>query len=77
MDAAIAIDDEVIAYLAETSLSVPTVDVGYCVVLALDGGRTVDDDFGDLSHSVKRFLRLNTNLTNRTNNTPITTQKTD
>lgn len=57
MDAAIAIDNEVVANLAEASLSVPAVNVGYCVILAFSGSTAMDDDFGDLSHGLK-VLRM-------------------
>ena len=53
VDGAIAIDDEVIAYLAESLGTMPTVDVDYCIVPTLLGGTTVDDDLGYLSHSLK------------------------
>lgn len=53
MDGAITIDDEVVTYLAESSGTMPTVDVGYCVVLTFLGGTTVDDDLGYLSHRLK------------------------
>ena len=50
VDAAIAIDDVVIAYLAETSGAMPAVDVGNGVVTSFGGGTAMDDDLGDLSH---------------------------
>lgn len=55
MNAAITIDDEMVAYLAEASGSVPAVDVGNGVVATLDGGATMDDDLGNLSHNVERI----------------------
>ena len=48
--------DEVVSYLLEAPLSVPAVDVGYCVVLALMGGRAVDDDFSNASHNGLRIM---------------------
>ena len=57
MDAAIAIDDIMVAYLAKASGAMPTVDVGYGIVLAFDGGRTMDDDFCYLSHKRMRVLK--------------------
>lgn len=50
MDGAIAIDDEVVANLAEASLTMPAVDVGNCVVTTFGCGTTMDDDFCDFSH---------------------------
>lgn len=65
MDASITIDDKVIAFGF-----VPAVDVDNCVVFAFRGGRTMDDDFGNLSHKRIFDLRLNTNFTNITNRAP-------
>lgn len=50
MDGAIAIDDEVITDALPPASLVPAVDVGHGVVLALNRGGTMKDDFSDLSH---------------------------
>lgn len=50
MNGAIAIDDKVIADALPPAGLVPAVDVGYGVVLALNRGGTMKDDFSDLSH---------------------------
>lgn len=54
MDATVTIDDEVVADAFPALGSMPAVNVGNGVVLAFDCGRTVDDDFGYLSHSLLR-----------------------
>lgn len=50
MNGAIAIDDEVIADTFPSAGLVPAIDVGHGVVLALNRGGTMQDDFSDLSH---------------------------
>lgn len=55
MNAAISIDDELVADAFPTLGFVPTVNVGNGVVLAFGGGTTMDDDFGYLSHSFERI----------------------
>lgn len=50
MDAAVTINDEVVADLTEASGAMPAVDVLDCVVFAFGGGTAMDDDFGDFSH---------------------------
>lgn len=50
MDGAIAIDDEVITDALPPASLVPAVDVGHGVVLALNRGGTMQDDFSDLAH---------------------------
>lgn len=50
MNGAIAIDDEVVADALPSASLVPTVDVGHGIVLALNRGGTMKDDFSDLSH---------------------------
>lgn len=54
-DGAVESDDVVVAYHLETSLFVPAIDILHGEVFAFDGGRTVDDDLGYLSHS---FVRI-------------------
>ena len=50
MDAAVLIDDVVVADAVPLSGSVPTVDVGNCHLLAGFGGSTVDDEEGYGAH---------------------------
>ena len=66
MDAAVTIDDIVVANHLEASLPMPAVDVGNGIVLALGSGGTVDDEFGDLSHS--QNLIFSTQNTQNTQN---------
>ena len=56
VDAAVTIDDIVVANHLETPGFVPAVDVGNGIVLALGSGGTVDDEFGDLSHKKNFFI---------------------
>jgi hypothetical protein len=49
LDRAIELDDVVVADLLEAALAVPAVDVGCVKVLALAGGRTVNDNEVDAS----------------------------
>lgn len=55
MDSAIAIDYEVEADAFPATGFVPAVNVGYSIFFAFDGGRTVDNDLGYLSHSLVRI----------------------
>lgn len=64
MDATVTIDDIVVANHLEASLPVPAVDVGNGIVLALGSGRTVDDEFGDLSH-IQNLIFSTQNTQNR------------
>ena len=57
VDAAITIDDIVVANHLEAPGFVPAVDIRHGKVLALGSGRTVDDELGDLSHR-KNFLTI-------------------
>ena len=57
LDGPVKPDDIVVANHLEAPGLVPAVDVGSGEVLALRSGRTVDDDFGDLSHKMN-FLRI-------------------
>ena len=66
VDAAVTIDDVVISNHLETPLPMPAVDVGYGIVLTLGSGRTVDDDFTNLSHS--QNLIFSTQNTQNTQN---------
>ena len=50
MDAAIEIDDIVVANAGEAACMMPPVDVGNGEGLAFSGCTTVDDDFVDCSH---------------------------
>lgn len=50
MNGAIAVDDKVIADALPPACLVPAVDVGHGIVLALNRGGTMKDDFSDLSH---------------------------
>ena len=50
VDAAVEVDDEVVAYAAEPALAVPLVDVGNGEGLAFLRRAAMDDDFGDGSH---------------------------
>ena len=56
VDAAVTIDDIVVANHLEAPLPVPAVYVGNGIVLALGSGGTVDDDLGDLSHRKIFFI---------------------
>lgn len=57
LDGPVKPDDVMVANHLEAPGLVPAVDVGSREVLALRGGRTVDDEFSDLSHR-KNFLRI-------------------
>lgn len=50
VNAAVEVDDVVIAYAAESTLTMPAVDVGNGEVSALFGGGAMEDDFGDVTH---------------------------
>ena len=50
VDAAVEVDDEVVAYAAEPALAVPLVDVGNGEGLALRRRAAMDDDFSDGPH---------------------------
>ena len=50
MDAAVEVDDEMVAYAAEPALAVPLVDVGNGEGLALWRRVAMDDDFRDGPH---------------------------
>ena len=51
VDAAVTIDDVVVANHLEAPLPMPAVDVRHGIVLSLGSGGTVDDELGDLSHN--------------------------
>ena len=55
LDGPVKPDDIVVANHLEAPGLVPAVDVGSGEVLALGGGRTVDDEFSDLSHRKNFF----------------------
>ena len=57
MDAAVKVDDVVIADGGEAALAVPAVDVGDGERLAFRGGGTMDDDVSDFSHKSKKVKR--------------------
>lgn len=63
-DGSVKPDDIVVANHLEAPGFVPAVDVGSGEVLALGSGGTVEDDFGDLSHSQNLIL-----ITQNTQNT--------
>lgn len=56
-DGPVKTDDVMVANHLKSPLPVPAVDVGSTEVLALGSGGTVDDDFGDFSHS-QNFLAI-------------------
>lgn len=66
VDAAVTIDDIVVANHLEAPGLVPAVDVGYGIVLALGSGGTVDDELGDFSHN--QNLIFSTQNTQNTQN---------
>lgn len=74
MDAAIAIDDEMIADAFPAFGFMPAVDVGNCIVTAFGGGTTMDDDLLYF-HRRKRDFRLIVNLAKSTNRTPVRKKK--
>ena len=53
VDAAVEIDDIVVAYTSKTALSMPLVDVGDGVVSALGGCRAMHNNLSNVSHIVK------------------------
>lgn len=53
VDAAVEIDDVVIAYAVKTSLTMPLVDVSDCVVTPLRRRCAMHNDLLDVSHIVK------------------------
>ena len=54
VDAAVKVDDVVVADLGETALAVPTVNVGDSEGLAFGRGRAMYDDAIDFSHKSKK-----------------------
>ena len=52
VDAAVPIDDIVITYVGKMAGQVPTTNVLHREVLAFGGGRAMNDNFSDVSHSL-------------------------
>ena len=52
VDAAVPIDDIVITYVSKMACQVPTANVVHREVLAFGGGRAMNDNFSDASHSL-------------------------
>lgn len=58
LDGSVQLDDEVIAHSLESSLHVPSLDVGDVEILALLGGRAMNDDACDLTDALVVSLEL-------------------
>lgn len=52
VDAAVPIDDIVITYVGKLASKMPTANVVHCEIFAFGGGRAMNDNFSDASHSL-------------------------
>ena len=58
LDAAVETNQEVIAYVREITLEMPTTDICHMKILTCLGGGAVDDDFIDFPHDYLLYDRF-------------------